>query len=525
MPTCDAAVSLDLAKDRMPDRGSRHRAAAGGRGPPGKPATATPNGTPTWPRASRCSGRPRGPAALEVGETVLRVLDRAGAGGNLLTSHGSQRRREVPPPATEPPAPKQITSNDELFITGLHLEQYRHATRCPTPYWREALRRDPGDSRVNNAMGLWHLRRGEFDQAEGHFRRAVRAAHAAATRIPLTASRTTTWASVSAINWMPWRTRSRPGKRPCFPRHTRPGQGRVEPAAGRRGAIMPWRKWIAGRRIGTRPWSISIPVVAVRYREPAGPRLEGHRPSQARPPRGGREAAARDAGPRSTGRLGPAPPRPRMPVADAQTRLDVAHDFARAGLFAEGIEVLQAGRCRVICRIRTCRRKAWGRGRSSSTRSAGCTKRPATRRPRRRITTRPPRTRPIIVSLPAWRKLPCWKRQSVRNSQDGRACYYLGNLLYDRRRHEEAIRLWAQSVKLEPALAVAWRNLGIGYFNVSKKPEKGPRGLRTGLSGRAGQCPAAARARPALEADGRLAEEAAAAVAEASRTWSPSATI
>jgi tetratricopeptide (TPR) repeat protein len=27
-------------------------------------------------------------------------------------------------------------------------------------------------------------------------------------------------------------------------------------------------------------------------------------------------------------------------------------------------------------------------------------------------------------------------------------------------------------VKLEPSLAVAWRNLGIGYFNVSKKPEK-----------------------------------------------------
>ena len=31
-------------------------------------------------------------------------------------------------------------------------------------YWREALRRDPGDSRCNNAMGLWHLRRGEFQE-------------------------------------------------------------------------------------------------------------------------------------------------------------------------------------------------------------------------------------------------------------------------------------------------------------------------------------------------------------------------
>ena len=79
----------------------------------------------------------------------------------------------VPPPATEPPAPENISSNDELFITGLHLEQYRHATRCPTIYWREALRRDPLDSRCNNAMGLWHLRRGEFPLAEKHFRKAI----------------------------------------------------------------------------------------------------------------------------------------------------------------------------------------------------------------------------------------------------------------------------------------------------------------------------------------------------------------
>ena len=64
---------------------------------------------------------------------------------------------EVPPPATEPPAPADIKGNDELFITGLHLEQYRHATRCPTRYWLEALRRDPQDSRCNLAMGKWHF--------------------------------------------------------------------------------------------------------------------------------------------------------------------------------------------------------------------------------------------------------------------------------------------------------------------------------------------------------------------------------
>jgi tetratricopeptide (TPR) repeat protein len=56
------------------------------------------------------------------------------------------------------------------------------------------------------------------------------------------------------------------------------------------------------------------------------------------------------------------------------------------------------------------------------------------------------------------------------NPRDARAPFYLGNLLYARRRHREAIRLWEQAVKLEPGNAVAWRNLGIGYFNILQRP-------------------------------------------------------
>src|SRR5581483_2292560 len=44
----------------------------------------------------------------------------------------------APPPtvATEPPLPEEVASNDELFLNGLHLEQYRHPTRAPEIYWR-----------------------------------------------------------------------------------------------------------------------------------------------------------------------------------------------------------------------------------------------------------------------------------------------------------------------------------------------------------------------------------------------------
>src|SRR5205814_8847059 len=54
------------------------------------------------------------------------------------------------------------------------------------------------------------------------------------------------------------------------------------------------------------------------------------------------------------------------------------------------------------------------------------------------------------------------------NPNDALALYLLGNLLYDRRRHYEAIALWEQSVRLDPSHSVCWRNLGVAYFNVRK---------------------------------------------------------
>ena len=78
-----------------------------------------------------------------------------------------------PPAATEPPAPEDIASADELYYTGQYLEQYRHATRSPEPYWAEALRRDPGDVRSNIALAATLHRAGLFAQAETHLRTAI----------------------------------------------------------------------------------------------------------------------------------------------------------------------------------------------------------------------------------------------------------------------------------------------------------------------------------------------------------------
>ncbi len=79
----------------------------------------------------------------------------------------------IPEPAKPAPPPEDVTSNEELFLHGLHLEQYRHATYAPEPYYEEAVRRDPWDSRCNNGLGLLLYRRGKFAEAEPYFRQAI----------------------------------------------------------------------------------------------------------------------------------------------------------------------------------------------------------------------------------------------------------------------------------------------------------------------------------------------------------------
>jgi len=76
-------------------------------------------------------------------------------------------------PAREPLAPARVGSVEELFLVGRHLEQYRHATRSPEPYWAEALTRDPGHAGTHTALAGRRYRDGLFDAAEAHCRAAI----------------------------------------------------------------------------------------------------------------------------------------------------------------------------------------------------------------------------------------------------------------------------------------------------------------------------------------------------------------
>ncbi|MCC8409122.1 DUF5107 domain-containing protein [Mucilaginibacter sp. UR6-1] len=95
---------------------------------------------------------------------------------NLLLDHFvKQAEKDIPKAAVPALFPEELQTTEELFLTGQHLEQYRHATFSPVPYYEKALELNAKDIRNNNALGAWYLKRGRFDKAEGYFRTAVEA--------------------------------------------------------------------------------------------------------------------------------------------------------------------------------------------------------------------------------------------------------------------------------------------------------------------------------------------------------------
>ena len=145
--TLDAALGRPARRGRRPTLVARRDPAAwvrrGSRSPtadrddpvrrrarPGpRPARPDEPARPADPVTRELVGR-RGPTAAPLGS------DRRGDRGRRAAARASSRL---------PPA--EIASVEELYLIGRHLEQYRHATRSPEPYWPEALTPRPGPRR------------------------------------------------------------------------------------------------------------------------------------------------------------------------------------------------------------------------------------------------------------------------------------------------------------------------------------------------------------------------------------------
>ena len=360
---------------------------------------------------------------------------------------------EVPPPATEPPAPAEIGSVDELFVTGLHLDQYRHATRCPAIYWREALRRDPLDSRCNNAMGLWHFKRGEFARAESHFRKAIER---------LTRRNSNPYDGEAYYNL---------GLCLRFLHRDEEAYGALYKSCWNAAWQSAGYHALAEIDCCRNDWSTALDHLnrslrcntdnlrARNLKAVVLGRLQRNDEAKSLL----QETLALDPIDRwarylTDGRIS----------GDLQTALDVAHDFARAGFFADAAELLVRSKA-VPGDLPD---QSWGalpllhytlgrlQQKLGDKESALNSFRNAAALPPDYCF--PSRLEEIEILEAAMRA----------NPQDPRAPYYLGNLLYDRRRHAEAIRQWERAAKLDRTFSVVWRNLGIGYYNFSRKPAK-----------------------------------------------------
>lgn len=111
-------------------------------------------------------------AVDNLNDYVITVSDEK---GRVLCSCKEYLKTEqpVPAPAKALDKPENISSLEELYLAGQHLEQYRHATYYPADYYLEGLKRDKTDIRLNNAYGLLLLRNGQIRESIDYFKKAV----------------------------------------------------------------------------------------------------------------------------------------------------------------------------------------------------------------------------------------------------------------------------------------------------------------------------------------------------------------
>jgi tetratricopeptide (TPR) repeat protein len=380
-------------------------------------------------------------------ELLLIVNDETGE--NVVLRYAPSEIVAAPSPAVaeEPPLPEEIQSSDELYLTGLHLEQYRHATRSPEVYWREAIRRDSGDSRSNHALGRWYLRRGEFTMAEHCFRTAI-------TR--LTARNPNPYDGEPHYNL---------GLALSY-------QGRISEAyeafykstwnAAWRG---PGYHRLAEIDSSRQQWTQALDHIERSLRAEED-NLNARNLKAVVLRRLGRNVEA-EAFLKLTCELDPLDNWSRylatgsVPL-DGHQQLDLGFDMLRSNLLEDALAVFSAGSTKtkdgssaILLYALAHTFVLLGLNEDSAEKYQLAATADAS-----------------YVFPSRLEEITLLEAALAQNSKDARAPYYLGNLLYDKKRHQDAIRYWEQASELDPIFPTVWRNLGFAYYNVCKDERK-----------------------------------------------------
>ncbi len=371
----------------------------------------------------------------------------------------------IPSPAVAARPPAEIASNEELFLNGLHLEQYRHATYPPEPYYLEALRRDPYDSRCNNALGLLLYRRGKFAEAERYFRRALQ--------------------RLTLRNPNPYDGEVSYNLGLCLRM-----QGRFSEAYDAFFKSV----WNAG-------WQSSAyfelaRLAALLDPSPAGlnAALEladrsltsNTRHYRARHLRiallhslGQTAAAAAEAqlslqlDPLEYGALwelsqmGVGAENTRQLRADPGIAIELALDYTHAGLFQQAVDILEPWSRKDTL---ACYTLGWVYARSGAENLASATFQQAATLSSDYIF--PNRLEDVLIL----------QKATELNPSDSFAPYYLGNFWYAHRQYEDAIICWERSKALNTSFATVQRNLGLAYYNKQKDVSRALASLETAFN-------------------------------------------
>lgn len=106
-----------------------------------------------------------------AGKTVICTIKKDGR--EILSCMPVKAEASIPAPAEEIPEPEKLQTTEKLFLAAKHLEQYRHATYSPEPYYLEGLKRDASDIRLNNGYGKYLYGKGRFRESIQYFQTAV----------------------------------------------------------------------------------------------------------------------------------------------------------------------------------------------------------------------------------------------------------------------------------------------------------------------------------------------------------------
>ena len=352
--------------------------------------------------------------------------------------------RPIPDAAEAAAKPHDIKTVEQLYLTGLHLEQYRHATFSPTDYYEEGLRRDPDDVRCNNAMGLWYIRKGRFDKAEKYLSHAVRILQ---KRNPNPYDGGPIYNLGLSLKY----------------------QRRFDEAYGRFYKATWNGAWQDAAYFECAKISCRSGDFEAALHETDRSLARNWHSSKARALRAailmrlGRREEAEDYCKQSINDdpfnygcmslIGETDHMAELMHGNPHNYDEIALDFSEAGLTAEAMAVWNVAASRQATTPMTYYYLGLALSEAGETdKAAEAFAKASSGSPDMVFPNRPE----AIVALQTALKF---------NPSDAHACHYLGNLYYDKRQYDLALEYWERAASLNPGYPTTWRNLGLIYYN------------------------------------------------------------